>query len=101
MMCPLLIPALGRFPGGLVRRVRATSAAALLLAAPLVLCVPTHAAAQSLRYLNYTTANGLGCNTVLGVFVGGSTVYTATASNMGISTDGGIRYVNRTWGASS
>jgi len=47
-------------------------------------------------FTNKTTANGLGSNTVLGVFVSGSTVYAATFNGLSISTNGGITFINKT-----
>ena len=47
-------------------------------------------------FTNKTTANGLGSNTVLGVFVSGSTVYAATFNGLSISTNGGSTFSNKT-----
>ncbi len=47
-------------------------------------------------FTNRTTANGLGSNDVLSVYVAGSKVYAATANGLSISTDGGVTFTNRT-----
>jgi hypothetical protein len=52
--------------------------------------------AYALTWINKTTANGLGSNSVHGVFVSGSTVYAATDNGLSISTDGGVSFTNRT-----
>ena len=43
---------------------------------------------------NKTTTNGLGSNTVNGVYVSGSTVYAATTGGLSISTNGGSSFSN-------
>lgn len=48
------------------------------------------------NFTNYTTANGLGSNTVRSIYVDGDTVYVSTPGGLAISTDGGNSYVNRT-----
>src|SRR5690242_12649479 len=47
-------------------------------------------------FTNKTTADGLGSNIVLGVFVSGSTVYAATFNGLSISTNGGSTFINKT-----
>ncbi|MFM1966076.1 MAG: hypothetical protein RL134_1801, partial [Actinomycetota bacterium] len=47
-------------------------------------------------FTNRTTANGLGSNTVLGVYVIGSTVYAATDGGLAISTNSGGTFTRRT-----
>ena len=47
-------------------------------------------------HVNYTTANGLGSNNVLGVYVAGSTIYAATDAGLAISTNGGTSFTNYT-----
>jgi hypothetical protein len=47
-------------------------------------------------YTNKTTANGLGDNTVLGVYVSGSTVYAGTIAGLSKSTDGGSIFTSKT-----
>ncbi|HNL75848.1 MAG TPA: putative Ig domain-containing protein, partial [Leptospiraceae bacterium] len=47
-------------------------------------------------YLTYTTANGLGSNSVNWIYVSGSNVYVATAGGVSISTNGGTSYTNYT-----
>jgi hypothetical protein len=47
-------------------------------------------------FTNKTTVNGLGSNTVYGVYVIGSTVYAATGGGLSISTDGGATFTNKT-----
>ncbi|MBC7570697.1 MAG: T9SS type A sorting domain-containing protein [Spirosoma sp.] len=47
-------------------------------------------------YTNKTTADGLGNNFVQGVYAMGSTVYAATRGGLGISTDGGSSFNNKT-----
>jgi hypothetical protein len=68
----------------------ATAASALSLAA-----TPA-ALADPLSFTNYTTANGLGNNSVRGVYASGSSIYAATAAGLGISTDGGSSFSNYT-----
>ena len=46
-------------------------------------------------FTNRTTDDGLGSNTVYGVFVSGSTVYAGTSSGLGVSTNG-ENFANRT-----
>src|SRR6185503_11472816 len=50
----------------------------------------------ALTWTNRTTANGLGSNTVNGVFASGATVYAATSGGLSISIDGGAVFTNRT-----
>jgi ABC-type phosphate transport system substrate-binding protein len=52
--------------------------------------------AQAITFANYTTANGLGSNSVNGVYASGSDVYAATHGGVGISTDGGSTFTNYT-----
>ncbi|MFD2574622.1 beta strand repeat-containing protein, partial [Spirosoma soli] len=51
-------------------------------------------------FVNRTTSNGLGSNSINGVYAvsgpGSTTVYAATTSGLGVSTDGGTTFVNRT-----
>jgi hypothetical protein len=62
----------------------ATVASALSLAATPV------ALADGLTFINKTTANGLGSNSVNGVYVSDTTIYAATNGGLSISTNGGI-----------
>jgi hypothetical protein len=50
----------------------------------------------NLSFTNRTTANGLGSNTVYGVYAVDSKVYAATNGGLSISTDNGATFVNRT-----
>jgi hypothetical protein len=68
----------------------ATTATALSLTA-----TPA-ALAEGLSFINKTTANGLGDNTVLGVYASGSSIYAATFGGLSISTDGGTSWTNKT-----
>jgi hypothetical protein len=52
--------------------------------------------AYALSWTNRTTADGLGSNSVRGVYVSGSTVYAATDGGLSISTDGGASFTNKT-----
>lgn len=47
-------------------------------------------------FTNKTVSNGLGSNTVTGVYADGSTVYAATAGGLSISTNGGESFTNKT-----
>ena len=47
-------------------------------------------------FTNKTTANGLGSNTINGVFASGSTVYAATNGGLSISTNSGTSFTNKT-----
>jgi hypothetical protein len=47
-------------------------------------------------FTNRTTTDGLGNNTVWGVFADGANVYAATDGGLSISTDGGTTFTNRT-----
>ena len=60
------------------------------------LLVAQHAQALDLIFTNETTANGLGSNTVNGVYASGSTIYAGTAGGLSISTDGGSTFTNKT-----
>ena len=68
----------------------ATAATALSLAA-----TPA-ALANGLTFTNYTTASGLGYNSVNGVYASGSNIYAATNGGLGISTNGGSSFTNYT-----
>jgi len=73
----------------------ATAASALSLAA-----TPA-ALANPLTFTNYTTSNGLGNNSVRGVYASGSSIYAATSAGDGrgglsISTNGGTSFTNYT-----
>ena len=68
----------------------ATAATALSLAA-----TPA-ALANGLTFTNYTTASGLGDNSVNGVYASGSNIYAATYGGLGISTNGGSSFTNYT-----
>ena len=48
-------------------------------------CSSTPAQANGLTFTNSTTANGLGNNSVNGVYASGSTIYAATAGGLSIS----------------
>ena len=62
-----------------------------------VVSAPSALATDSgLQYVNRTTANGLGSNTVQSVFVVGSNVYAGTDAGLSISTDGGATFTNKT-----
>lgn len=52
--------------------------------------------ASALTFTNRTTANGLGSNNVLAVYVTDDTVYAGTTGGLSISTDGGATFTNRT-----
>ena len=73
----------------------ATAASALsLAAAPAALANP-------LTFTNKTTSNGLGNNSVRGVYASGSSIYAATSAGNGvgglsISTNGGTSFTNYT-----
>jgi len=47
-------------------------------------------------FTNYWANNGLGSNTVLGVYAEGSTIYAATDNGVSISSDGGTTFTNHT-----
>ena len=47
-------------------------------------------------FITKTTADGLGSNIVLGVYVVGDTVYAATVNGLSILTDRGNTFTNRT-----
>jgi hypothetical protein len=68
----------------------ATAASALSLAA-----TPA-ALANPLTFTNYTTSNGLGNNSVRGVYASGSSIYAATGGGLSISTNGGTSFTNYT-----
>jgi len=68
----------------------ATAASALSLAA-----TPA-ALANPLTFTNYTTSNGLGNNSVRGVYASGSSIYAATLDGLSISTNGGTSFTNYT-----
>jgi hypothetical protein len=75
---------------------RLLALAALALAT--LLAAPAAASANGLTFVNRTTANGLGGNTVLGVYADGSAIYAATDGGLSISTDGGTTFTNYTSG---
>ncbi len=54
---------------------------------------PAHAA---YLFINRTTANGLGGNSVNGVFADDDAIYAATIGGLSISTDGGNAFINKT-----
>ncbi len=68
----------------------------LVLLALLLLGVAGFTTANAQTFTNKTTANGLGNNTVRGVFASGSTVYAATSGGLSISTDSGASFTNKT-----
>ncbi|MFN8494187.1 MAG: hypothetical protein U0350_41695 [Caldilineaceae bacterium] len=70
--------------------------ASLLIAGGFTLTARPVAAQAEYTCVNKTTANGLGNNIVYGVYASGSTVYAATQSGLGISTDGGVSFTNKT-----
>jgi len=86
------------------RRSGALRPAALLLAIALGQCLTGVAMAESLRFINYTTANGLGSSSVQSVYAVGSNVYAATAptgsplvgGGVSVSTNGGATFTNAT-----
>ncbi|MFA6507963.1 MAG: hypothetical protein WCT14_17815, partial [Treponemataceae bacterium] len=45
-------------------------------------------------WTNYTTTQGLGSNTVNGVYGNGTVVFAATNSGLSVSTNGGSSYTN-------
>jgi hypothetical protein len=47
-------------------------------------------------FTNYTTTNGLGDNSLFGVYAVGSTVYAATLGGLSISTNNGATFTNYT-----
>lgn len=48
-------------------------------------------------FINKTTSDGLGNNSIFGVYVDGSgNIYAATPSGLSISTDGGTSFINKT-----
>ena len=47
-------------------------------------------------FTNYTTANGLGSNSVRWVYAIGSTIYAATSGGLSISLNGGTTFTNYT-----
>ncbi|MEN9468859.1 MAG: hypothetical protein RL630_592, partial [Verrucomicrobiota bacterium] len=51
-----------------------------------------------LSFVNRTTANGLGSDTVYGVYASGSTIYAATSGGLSISTNSGTTFTNYTSG---
>ena len=57
---------------------------------------PAQGAACVSSFANRTTADGLGNNTVRGVYADGSNVYAATNAGLGISTDDGATFTNKT-----
>ena len=59
----------------------------------LVIC---STAAHAQVFANKTTADGLGGNTVSGVFANGTSVYAATNGGLSISTNGGATFINKT-----
>lgn len=66
-----------------------------------VTVIGTGAVQASLTFVNRTTANGLGVNTVRTIYVDGQNVYAATSSagvgyGLSISSDGGQTFVTRT-----
>ena len=79
----------------LTRRIAAAVASSALLAGGLVAVTATPAQAVP-NFTNKTTANGLGSNSVYGVYVVGSTVYAATDGGLSISVNGGATFTNRT-----
>ena len=80
----------------MTRQVRSWAIAALAVFALAGAIAPPPAAAGIVTFTNYTTTNGLGSNTVRGVYAIGSTVYAATAGGLSISTDGGTNFTNYT-----
>ena len=68
----------------------ATAAGALSLAA-----TPA-ALADGLSFTNYTTGNGLGSDTVSGVYASGSSIYAGTTGGLSISTNNGTNWSNYT-----
>lgn len=82
--------------GSLVRRIGSVIASSALLAGGLVAVTATPAQAVP-NFTNYTKElNGLGSNSLNGVYVFGSTIYAATDGGLSISTDGGATFTNRT-----
>lgn len=79
------------------RRSGALRPEALLLAIALGQCLTGVGLAESLRFINYTTANGLGNDQVRSVYASGSNVYATTTGTSGggvnISTNGGASFV--------
>ena len=68
-----------------------------VLLIPAVVCLATgFAHSATLSFTTYTTANGLGNNSVNGVFASGNAIYAATAGGLSISTNGGVSFTNYT-----
>ena len=85
------------FRSGVLCVVGALVATVGVLVAPTSSAVPaTSVAAASVTFTNYTTANGLGSNTVYEVYAVDDKVYAATFGGLSISTDGGATFTNRT-----
>ena len=71
----------------------------LILAALAFSPIGTSKAFASLTdFTNLTTANGLGSNNVISVFVSGGKIYAATDGGLSISSDGGATFINKTTG---
>ena len=68
----------------------------LVLSLTVLVTGPANAADSGLQYVNRTTTNGLGSNSVRAVYVVGSNVYAATDAGLSISTDGGATFTNKT-----
>ena len=68
----------------------------LLVAVMLLGVLVPAGGAAAVSFTNRTTADGLGNNSVRGVYVVGSTVYAATNGGLSISTDSGATFTNRT-----
>jgi hypothetical protein len=78
-----------------IRRLGAAVITGVLLVAALGIIGSTPAQA-AYTFTNKTTGNGLGSNSVNGVFAVGDTVYAATSNGLSISTDGGASFTNYT-----
>jgi len=80
----------------MTRHVQSWAIAALAVFALAGAIAPPPAAAGIVTFTNYTTSNGLGSNTVRGVYASGSTIYAATFGGVSISNNGGTSFTNYT-----
>ena len=80
----------------MTRQVRSWAIAALAVFALAGAIAPSPAAAGIVTFTNYTTTNGLGSNSVRGVYAISSTIYAATQGGLSIATNGGSTFTNYT-----
>ncbi|MCX6417477.1 MAG: OmpA family protein [Actinobacteria bacterium] len=78
-----------------MRRITTAITCLVLLLSGLAIS-PAKADDSGLQYVNRTTANGLGSDTVNAVYVVGANVYAATDAGLSISTNGGASFTNYT-----